>query len=127
MQVLNRMSGRRSRVELARPCRNMPVPLAGERPVAYADRVGEWYAAQRSDRQRKDHCLFLTPVAIADFMATRIKVNARKVRVLDPAAGAGILCCAAVEELVSHHRNARSTEHLRALHGGRCRDAAAAR
>lgn len=110
MQVLNRMSGRRSRVELARPCRNMPVPLAGERPVAYADRVGEWYAAQRSDRQRKDHCLFLTPVAIADFMATRIKVNARKVRVLDPAAGAGILCCAAVEELVSHHRNVGTIE-----------------
>ena len=34
-------------------------------------------------------------------MAGRITAEAQKVRVIDPAAGAGILCCAAVEALVS--------------------------
>jgi len=110
MPVLNRMPDRGSRAEFAAPGRNMPVPLAGERPVVYADRIGEWYAAQRSDRQRRDHGLFLTPSAIAEFMAARITAKARKVRVLDPAAGAGILCCAAVEALVSRHRNLGTIE-----------------
>ena len=79
----------------------MPVHRQGERPAVYADRVGEWYVARQSDRHRKDHGLFLTPVPVADFMAGRIKADGRRLRVLDPAAGAGILCCAAVEALVS--------------------------
>ena len=78
----------------------MPDPREGERPTAYADRVGQWYAAQKSDRHRKDHGLYLTPPAVADFMAGRIGTAGSKPRILDPAAGAGILCCAAVEELV---------------------------
>ena len=72
-----------------------------ERPTAYADRVGDWYVRQRSDRQRKEHGLFLTPVPVAQFMADQVTAKARRVRVLDPAAGAGILCCATVEALVS--------------------------
>jgi len=71
----------------------------GERPTVYADRVGEWYAARKSDRHRKEHGLFLTPVPVADFMARQIRGGGRKLRVLDPAAGAGILCCAAIEAL----------------------------
>ena len=81
----------------------IPGPRTQERPTAYADRVGAWYVRQRSDQQRKDHGLFLTPVPAADFMAERITAEGRKVRILDPAAGAGILCCAAVEALVSRH------------------------
>ena len=80
--------------------RDIPVPWNGERPAVYADRVGEWYVARRSDKQRKENGLFLTPVAIADFMASRISVRAQSIRVLDPAAGAGVLCCAAVEALI---------------------------
>ena len=76
-------------------------PLDGERPTAYADRVGEWYADRTTDRQRKAHGLFLTPVQAADFMSARITARGRRVRILDPAAGAGILCCAAVEAFVS--------------------------
>ena len=82
-------------------CPAIPAPREGERPAAYADRVGEWYVGQTSDRRRKAHGLFLTPVQAADFMGGRIAATGRKVRVLDPAAGAGILCCAAVEALVS--------------------------
>ena len=77
-------------------------PLDGERPTAYADRVGEWYADRTTDRQRKAHGLFLTPVQAADFISARIKARGRRVRILDPAAGTGILCCAAVEAFVSH-------------------------
>ena len=79
----------------------MPAFRQGERPAAFADRIGEWYVARPSDRQRKAHGLFLTPVPVADHMGAQITAEGRKVRVLDPAAGTGILCCAAVEALVS--------------------------
>ena len=73
MQILNNRSGRHSVTEggLTRP--GVPLPRDGERPVAYADRIGEWYAALKSDRHRKDHGLFLTPVPAADFMGRRIR------------------------------------------------------
>ena len=73
----------------------------GERPTAYADRVGEWYVSRRSSQQRKDHGLFLTPVAAADFMARQIAAKPVTVRVLDPAAGSGTLCCAVVEAIMA--------------------------
>ena len=86
----------------ARPAPSVfPVPHKEERPVVYADRVGECYVERKSDEHRKNHGLYLTPVAAADFMAGLIKVSGPKLRILDPAAGAGILCCAAVEALVS--------------------------
>ena len=81
----------------------MPASSESERPTVHADRVCEWYAARKSDRHRKEHGLFLTPVPVADFMARRIKASGRNLRIFDPAAGAGILCCAAVEALVSRN------------------------
>ena len=101
MAVLNEVLERHLAAEPGFACLGVPGSQEGERPADYADRVGEWYAAQRSDRQRKDYGLFLTPVLAADFMARRITARERKLRVLDPAAGAGILGCAAVEALVS--------------------------
>ena len=81
----------------------VPAPREGERPAVYADRIGEWYAARKSARHRKEHGLFLTPVPVAEFMAGRVKAAGRELRILDPAAGAGVLCCAAVEALVSRN------------------------
>ena len=81
----------------------MPGPRTVERPTTYADRIGEWCIRQKTDRQRKDHGLFLTPAPVADFMARRITAEAHEIRILDPAAGTGILCCAAVEHLASRH------------------------
>ncbi len=98
---MNQNLEKQATVVVAQACRGMPNPQEGERPTVYADRVGEWYAARRSDRQRKDHGLFLTPVSAADFMAERITTVAQRPRLLDPAAGAGILCCAAMEALVA--------------------------
>ena len=85
----------------------MPGPRTTERPTAYADRIGEWCIRQKSDRERKDHGLFLTPAPVAEFMAGRITSEAQETRILDPAAGAGILCCAAVQALVSPAAEAR--------------------
>ena len=101
MSVLNENLGQYPAAEAGLACPAMPGPREGERPAVFADRIGEWYAARRSVQQRKDHGLFLTQVPTADFMAGRIMADGRKVRILDPAAGAGILCCAAVEALVS--------------------------
>ncbi len=81
-----------------------------ERPTAYADRIGTWYASRTSDKQRKAYGLFLTPVQVADFMGEKITVTGWKIRVLDPAAGAGILCCAAVEALVARQRKPEMIE-----------------
>ena len=79
----------------------IPTPRQGERPTVYADRVGAWYVESKSDEHRKTHGLYLTPVPVADFMAARITAGGPRLRILDPAAGAGILCCAALEALAS--------------------------
>ena len=78
-----------------------PTPASSESPIDYADRVGAWYVARRSARSRKEHGLYLTPVAVAAHMAQRIEIEGPRLRVLDPAAGAGVLCCAIVEALAS--------------------------
>ncbi len=82
----------------------IPPPAPGERPTEYADRIGEYHVAGRTEAHRKQHGLYLTPVAAADFMAGQIRAAGDRLRVLDPAAGAGILCCAAVEALAGRDR-----------------------
>lgn len=86
-----------SEVELGQ----MPQPSCAERPTQYADRVGEWYVENRSDMHRKEYGLYLTPIPVADFMGGKIHANGKTLRMLDPAAGAGILICAAIEGLRS--------------------------
>jgi adenine-specific DNA-methyltransferase len=78
---------------------SIPKPIMDERPTEYADRVGGWYVAQRNDAQRKEMGLYLTPVVVADFMASMLGETRDNLRLLDPAAGTGILLCAAVEHL----------------------------
>ena len=88
-----------------------PTPARSESPINYADRVRAWYVSRRSVRSRKEHGLYLTPVAVAAHMAQRIEVEGPRLRVLDPAAGAGVLCCAVVEALAS-----RAVEPLHVVH-----------
>lgn len=71
----------------------------GHNPSAFADALGQAYAAEKSAVHRKSHGLYLTPPSVAAFMAAMIAPRP-KMRLLDPAAGAGILLCAAVETLV---------------------------
>ena len=83
------------------PLAPMPSPTTQERPCAFADRVGAWYVSLKSSQYRKEHGLYLTPVPVADFMVAQIKGSRKTLRLLDPAAGAGVLCCAAVEHLAA--------------------------
>ena len=89
---------------------NIPLPTLHERPTAYADRVGEWYVSTKPDAHRKGHGLYLTPVAVADFMAELVEPSGAHIRLLDPAAGAGVLCCAAIEALLAHEQSPESVE-----------------
>ena len=103
-QTLEQNPDMESVVDINSSAPAIPGHREGERPTAYADRVGEWYVGRMSDKHRKAYGLFLTPVQVAGFMGRRITATGRKIRVLDPAAGAGILCCAAVEALVARQR-----------------------
>ncbi len=80
-----------------------------EPPSAFADRVGQAYADSRHAEHRKSHGLYLTPPAVAAFMASMIGAR-DTLRLLDPAAGAGILLCAVVERLAQDPRPPRAIE-----------------
>lgn len=88
----------------------MPLPLGAERPTVYGDRVGDWCVQRCSDGHRKANGLYLTPVAVADFMARQVRTTREHVRVLDPAAGTGVLACAAVEAMVRRPSPPRTVE-----------------
>ncbi len=98
MTVLAKTDNRTAQENVSMPA---PRPLADERPMTYADRVGAWYAQSISADQRKAQGLFLTPTGAAEFMASLIAGSNSCLRILDPAAGAGILLCAAVESLAN--------------------------
>ena len=87
-----------------------PMARSNESPVTYADRMGAWYVAGRDDEHRKSHGLYLTPEPVAVFMAAMIEPKGEKLRLLDPAAGAGVLLCAAVEHLAAHSKRPRKIE-----------------
>ena len=80
-----------------------PCPASGERPTTYAERMGEWFSTGKSDAYKRRHGFYLTPVAVADFMASHIQIAKRWIKILDPAAGTGILSCAAVEVALSQN------------------------
>ncbi len=90
----------------------IPMPLHNERPTVYADRVGEWYITSKPQAYRKKHGLYLTTVPVAEFMAEQITVSGSSMRILDPASGAGVLCCAAVETLAIRQPKTQSIELL---------------
>ncbi len=78
-----------------------PASLKNERPSLYADRVGEWYANQTSDDHKSEHGQYLTPPAVAEFMAGLASAPSKTIHILDPGAGSGILSCALCESLAS--------------------------
>jgi adenine-specific DNA-methyltransferase len=61
--------------------------------------MGAWYVNQVSAQHRRGHGLYLTPVPVAAFMAGLIHHPAEEMHILDPAAGAGVLLCAALQHL----------------------------
>ena len=82
---------------------SLPPPLRNERPSVYADRAGLWYGTQRSRSERKRNGVFFTPLPLAGFMGRELAaLNPLARRLLEPAAGTGVLVCAAVEALIEH-------------------------
>lgn len=108
---------------------SVPFPVSDEQPTVYADRLGQWYVASKSQEYRRKHGLYLTPVSVADFMARRVGASGSTIKVLDPAAGGGVLCCAVVEalalrnpaprviELTAYEVDSELTEHLEKVLG----------
>lgn len=87
-----------------------PEVAESQSPTAFADWLGSAYANGRSDEHRKGHGLYLTPPKVARFMAAMIEPRAGTMRLLDPAAGAGVLLCAALERLVAHSDRPREVD-----------------
>lgn len=77
------------------------VPLDGEKPSQFAERVGRMYADASVQKDKKHKGQFFTPLAISQFMG-RLATPSEKdsVSVLDPGCGLAILSCALIEHLV---------------------------
>ena len=83
------------------------VNAAGLTPVEYAETLGEAYLSFARRKYRKSVGHYLTPAAVARFMAECSAYSAPHLRVLDPGSGSGILSAAVCEE-VAAHRNVES-------------------
>lgn len=90
-------------VKRARP--HVPLPDKDERPTAYADRVGRWYASWTPSERKKHFGQYLTPLETAQFMASLIEPQNQNLRILDPGAGTGVLSCALLERLAANSCN----------------------
>jgi adenine-specific DNA-methyltransferase len=80
-----------------------------ELPTHLADQMGQTYTGQKDAEHRKSYGLYLTPPPVAAFMAGMISPH-ETLRILDPAAGAGILLCAVIEQLAACQHPPRFVE-----------------
>lgn len=77
------------------------VPLDGEKPSQFAERVGRMYADASVQKDKKHKGQFFTPLAISQFMGNLPTPSEKdSVSVLDPGCGLAILSCALIEHLV---------------------------
>lgn len=79
----------------------IPEPQTNESPASYADRLGKWYSGTVSHEHKKSYGQYLTPSAVARFMAHLFQIQGDVVRLLDPGAGSGVLTCAVGEYLAT--------------------------
>ncbi|MEX1095899.1 MAG: Eco57I restriction-modification methylase domain-containing protein [Planctomycetales bacterium] len=82
-------------------------PVGGERPTVFADRIGRAYSIATSAAHKKCFGQYLTPVPVADFMASLLDCDRDEIRILDPGAGSGVLACAAAEAIARRDRPPR--------------------
>lgn len=77
-------------------------PVVFETPSAFATRIGETYARQRTGDHKKTLGQFFTPAAIGHYLAKWASPPAdATVRVLDPGFGTGILSCCLLEHFAA--------------------------
>lgn len=80
----------------------IPPPEASETPTAYADRLGHTYTLASTDEGRRTLGQYLTPPAVALFMARLAHPKSGvPLRAIDPGAGGGVLSAAVVETLAT--------------------------
>jgi adenine-specific DNA-methyltransferase len=77
-------------------------------PLHTLDHVRKSFNGLTNRAERSEIGQFLTPVAIARFMASMLEASQQDVRILDPGAGAGVLFTMAVEALLSQENRPRS-------------------
>jgi len=77
----------------------LPKPEVGELPSAFADRIGRFYANLVLDEHKRSLGQYFTPLEVARFMAGLTAFAKEGIRILDPAAGTGVLACALCEVL----------------------------
>ena len=93
------------------------MPTLGFTPVEYAQAIGEAYLSFSKRHDRKNGGHYMTPAAVARFMAERSSCTGPRMRVLDPGSGTGILSAAVCEAVSSGgtvkslHVDAYETEH----------------
>jgi len=66
--------------------------------------VGQRILAERSAQERKEKGQFLTPPAIARYMAQQLGPLPERTYLLDPAIGSGVLACAVIERALREGR-----------------------
>lgn len=77
------------------------MPILGEKPSHYAERLGRAYADASFQKDKKHKGQFFTPLPIARFMGGLATPSTKKtVSVLDPGCGLAILSCALIEHLI---------------------------
>lgn len=88
----------------------IPIPEPNELPSSYADRLGLMYTSEVTLEHKKNLGQFFTPLAVSNFMAGFCLVNKRRIRVLDPGCGIGILSCSLIEFLVTKYFQVKEIE-----------------
>jgi len=68
-------------------------------PADYADVVGREYAQSSTDDHKRLYGQYLTPVAVAEYMAGLFAIYGHTIRILDPGAGTGVLSCALLQQI----------------------------
>lgn len=77
------------------------MPIVGEKPSQYAERLGREYADTSFQKDKKHKGQFFTPLVISMFMGNlAIPSGKKSVSVLDPGCGLAILSCSLIEHLV---------------------------
>jgi len=87
-----------------------PLPESNNTPSEYANKIGLWYASQRSSEYKKKYGQYLTPLKVAIFMAKLFTPIEGTIRIADPGAGTGVLGCATVEYLTTSSNRLREIE-----------------
>ena len=78
------------------------LPIAGENPSEYAERLGIHYTSTVTDEHKRTLGQFFTPLKIALFMSSYCKAEKEKIKILDPGCGIGILSISLIETLITN-------------------------